>query len=187
MLTHDFDFELPKHLIAQTPLEKRENSKMLVLNKKTGEITHARFTDFSEYTQNGDCAVFNDTKVVYGRLAGKTAKNASVEITLIKCVNGGLWEALVKPGKKMLVGETAIFADGKLRCGVVDVLERGLRILNFVNTSGLDFFELLQEYGKAPLPPYIKEELPNKERYQTVYANAIGSAAAPTAGLHFTD
>lgn len=184
MQTSDFDFDLPKRLIAQTPLLRRDASKMLVVYKKTGQISHRRFTDFVEYVHSGDCVVLNDTKVIPGRLKGINSKNAAVEITLIKKRTKNVWEALVKPGRKLREGETASFADGKLSCTILSVSENGLRHIEFSHEG--DFFDILREHGKAPLPPYIKETLNDANRYQTVYSKELGSAAAPTAGLHMT-
>ncbi len=180
-----FDFKLPEELIAQTPLAKRDESKLLVLNQDSKEIEHRRFTDILEYLQKGDALVLNDTKVLPARLFGnKKDTAAKIEVLLLKQLEDDRWETLVKPGKRLRPGNELVFGDGFLTGTVVDTTEAGGRIIKFTY-EGI-FNEILDQLGKMPLPPYIKEQLEDKDRYQTVYAKNLGSAAAPTAGLHFT-
>lgn len=180
-----FDFYLPEELIAQTPLKNRAESKMLTLNRKTGEIRHHHFKDIVDYLQPGDTLVLNDTKVLPARLFGiKKETGAKIEVLLLKQLENDRWETLVKPGKKLRVGHQIIFGDGLLTGIVEDMTEVGGRIIRF-QYQGV-FNEILDQLGQMPLPPYIKEQLEDKDRYQTVYAKNLGSAAAPTAGLHFT-
>ncbi len=184
--TSDFFFDLPEELIAQTPLKDRTTSRMLVLDKKTGSITHKHFFDIIDYLDKGDCLVINDTKVLPARLFGKKkGTDAVIELLLLKRIDDKKWETLVKPGKKAKIGAEIVFKEGLLEGSIVDVLEDGNRIIEFVY-DGI-FEEILDKLGEMPLPPYIYEKLQDKDRYQTVYAKNLGSAAAPTAGLHFTD
>lgn len=184
MGTEDFNFELPDELIAQTPLEKRDSSRLLVLDKKTGSIEHKHFTNIVDYLLSGDVLVLNDTKVMPARLYGiKEKTEAAVEILMLKENNKDEWECLVKPAKRIHLGDEVIFSD-KLKAECIQIGEEGIRIFRFIY-SGI-FYEILDELGEMPLPPYIHEKLEDKNRYQTVYAKNIGSAAAPTAGLHFT-
>ena len=179
----DFNFELPEELIAQTPLLNRDKSKLLVINKEKNEIKHKSFTDIIDYLNPGDTLVINETKVMPARIYGhRKGKDERIEVLLLKR-NGDLWEALVKPGKKMKIGTEIEFSEN-LSGIVKDIKEDGQRIIEFFY-KGI-FEEILDELGQMPLPPYIHEKLENKDRYQTVYAKDYGSAAAPTAGLHFT-
>ncbi len=181
-----FDFHLPEELIAQTPLLNREESRLMVLDKETGETEDKVFKDISEYIKPGDCLVLNDTKVLPARLFGiKEDTGAKVEMLLLKQTEDDVWEVLVKPAKRVKKGTTVTFGDGKLTAVCLDELEQGGRIVKF-SYDGI-FYEVLDELGTMPLPPYIKEQLEEKDRYQTVYARERGSAAAPTAGLHFTE
>ncbi len=185
MKTKDFYYDLPEELIAQDPLEKREMSKLMVLDKKTGEIEHKVFKDVIDYINPGDCLVINDTKVLPARLYGKRVSTGGiVEILLLKRVDKDIWECLVKPGKKAKIGNKIEFGEGKLVGEIVDIVEEGNRLIKFTY-EGI-FEEILDEIGTMPLPPYIHHKLKDKNRYQTVYALNNGSAAAPTAGLHFT-
>lgn len=184
MNIEQFDFELPEELIAQTPLEKRDTSKLLVLDKKTGEIEHKHFTDIIDYLESGDTLVLNDTKVIPARLYGvKEETKALIEILLLKEVKKDTWECLVKPAKRIHVGEIVKFSN-KLSAQCTEVKDEGIRVFKLIYKGIL--YEILDELGEMPLPPYIHEKLKDKDRYQTVYAKNIGSAAAPTAGLHFT-
>ncbi len=181
----DFYFDLPQELIAQDPLEDRSASRLLVLNKTTGEVTHRHFRDIKEYLKPGDCLVINDTKVIPARLFGiKQDTGAKIEVLLLKRRENDIWETLVKPGKKAKPGTKLEFGDGRLTATVTDVVEEGNRLIQF-HYEGI-FEEILDELGQMPLPPYITHQLQDKNRYQTVYAKHEGSAAAPTAGLHFT-
>ncbi|RFU62774.1 tRNA preQ1(34) S-adenosylmethionine ribosyltransferase-isomerase QueA [Bacillus sp. V59.32b] len=181
-----FDFDLPEELIAQVPLENREQSRLMVLDKETGGIRHEVFKDVTKYFQPGDCLVLNDTRVLPARLYGsKEDTGANVEVLLLKQEDGDAWETLVKPAKRVKEGTKIVFGDGQLTASCTGVLEHGGRILDFTY-EGI-FYEILEELGSMPLPPYIKEQLDDKDRYQTVYAKERGSAAAPTAGLHFTE
>lgn len=184
MKKSDFNFDLPEELIAQTPLEKRDNSRLLHLGKLNGEIEHGHFFDIKKYLKPGDCLVLNDSRVLPARLVGARPTGGSVELVLLKDVGGGCWECLSRPGRKTKPGQEIIFGDGELTATVESVVEGGNRIIKF-HYSGV-FLEVLERLGKMPLPPYIKEELQDSERYQTVYSRELGSAAAPTAGLHFT-
>ena len=185
MKTSDFYFDLPKELIAQNPLEERSSSRLLVLNRETGERTHRIFKDVIEYLNPGDCLVINNTKVIPARLYGhKEDTQAQIEILLLKNKGNDVWETLVKPGKKAKPGSRISFGDGLLVGEVLDVVEEGNRLIRF-EYEGI-FEEILDQLGQMPLPPYITEQLKDKNRYQTVYAKHDGSAAAPTAGLHFT-
>ncbi|MCC3356582.1 tRNA preQ1(34) S-adenosylmethionine ribosyltransferase-isomerase QueA [Bacillus sp. REN16] len=181
-----FDFDLPEELIAQTPLEKREASRLMVVDKETGEITHTHFRSILSYLNEGDCLVLNDTRVLPARLYGvKEDTGAKVEVLLLKQKDGDTWETLVKPAKRVKEGTELTFGDGRLKATCTEIGDHGGRILDF-HYEGI-FFEVLDALGEMPLPPYIHEQLDDKERYQTVYAKHRGSAAAPTAGLHFTE
>ncbi|MDM5211499.1 tRNA preQ1(34) S-adenosylmethionine ribosyltransferase-isomerase QueA [Peribacillus sp. RS7] len=181
-----FDFHLPEELIAQVPLEDREASRLMVLDKGTGKLQHDVFSHITEYIKPGDCLVLNDTKVLPARLYGsKEETGAKIEVLLLKQEHDDVWETLVKPAKRIREGSTIIFGDGKLSAVCTGVLEHGGRILEF-KYEGI-FYEILEKLGEMPLPPYIKEQLDDQDRYQTVYARERGSAAAPTAGLHFTE
>ncbi|MEK3908800.1 tRNA preQ1(34) S-adenosylmethionine ribosyltransferase-isomerase QueA [Oceanobacillus sp. FSL W7-1309] len=185
MNIEDFDFDLPESLIAQTPLKDRTASRLLVLNPATKEITHQHFADIKNYFKKGDCLVLNDTRVLPARLYGvKKDTGANIEVLLLHQEEQDTWEVLTKPAKKVKVGTELIFGDGKLKATCTGLKEHGGREMKF-SYDGI-FYEVLDELGEMPLPPYIKEQLPEKERYQTVYAKEEGSAAAPTAGLHFT-
>ena len=185
MKTSDFYFDLPKELIAQDPLEDRASSRLLMVNKDTGETKHEIFRNIVDYLYPGDCLVLNNTKVLPARLLGqKEDTGAAVEILLLKRRDKDVWETLVKPGKKMRPGAKVVFGDGRLRAEVIDVMEEGNRLVRFAY-EGI-FEEVLDSLGEMPLPPYITHKLQDKNRYQTVYAKYDGSAAAPTAGLHFT-
>ena len=181
----DFNFELPQELIAQDPLEDRAASRLLVLNKETGNISHRHFRDIRQYLKKGDCLVINDTKVIPARLIGhKLGTDAKIEVLLLKRKSDNVWETLVKTGKKMKEGAEVSFGDGLLKGTVVGVVDEGNRLIQF-EYDGI-FEEILDQLGQMPLPPYITHQLKDKSRYQTVYAKHDGSAAAPTAGLHFT-
>lgn len=185
MKTDDFDFELPEHLIAQTPIDKRDESKLLILDKDTGNITHKHFLDIVDYLDENDVLVLNDTKVMPARLLGiKEKTNAHIEILLLKNIENNVYECLCKPAKRIKVGDIVDFGDGLLKAKCISSKEAGIKEFEFVY-NGI-FYEILDKLGEMPLPPYIHEKLKNKDRYQTVYAKNIGSAAAPTAGLHFT-
>ena len=182
----DFDYDLPEELIAQDPLEDRSSSRLMVLDKKTGEVHHKHFTDILEYLHPGDCLVINNTKVIPARLFGtKEGTQAKSELLLLKRKENDIGETLVKPGKKAKPGTRIIFGDGLLTGEVIDVVEEGNRLIQF-HYEGI-FEEILDQLGQMPLPPYITHQLKDKNRYQTVYAKYDGSAAAPTAGLHFTE
>lgn len=180
----DFYFYLPERLIAQTPLEKRDTSRLLHLYKTTGEIEHRHFYDVKQYLRKGDCLVLNDSRVLPARLIGARPTGGSVELVLLKDLGEGCWECLSRPGRKTKPGQEIVFGNGELTATVQSVTEGGNRIVKF-QYEGV-FLEVLERLGKMPLPPYIKEELKDAERYQTVYSRELGSAAAPTAGLHFT-
>ena len=184
MKTHDFYYDLPEELIAQTPLQQRDSSRLLVLNRETGEVTHRHFYDILEYLHPGDCLVMNDSRVLPARLLGHRPTGGAVEVLLLRDLGDKKWECLCKPGRKMQVGNEVIFGDGELSATVVEVQETGNRVVEF-HYEGI-FLEVLERLGKMPLPPYIKAELADQERYQTVYSRELGSAAAPTAGLHWT-
>ena len=185
MKTDEFDFELPEELIAQHPILERDKSRMMVLNRFTGEIEHRTFKDISKYLKKGDILVLNDTKVLPARLFGvKEETKAHIEILLLKNIQDNNWECLVKPAKRVKYGTTVSFGDGILKAKCIKVLEDGIRVFEFI-FEGV-FYEILDKLGTMPLPPYIHEQLEDKDRYQTVYAREFGSAAAPTAGLHFT-
>lgn len=185
MRTEDFDFYLPEGLIAQSPMEQRDQSRLLVMDKESGAISHRIFHNITEYLKEGDCLVLNNTKVIPARLIGQRAETGGrVEVLLLKRQSGDVWETLVKPGKKAKPGTKLLFGGGLLCAEVLEILEEGNRRIRFTY-QGI-FEEILDELGQMPLPPYITEHLEDKDRYQTVYAKYEGSAAAPTAGLHFT-
>ncbi len=190
MKKSEFYFDLPKELIAQKPLENREQSRLMVVKKNNGEIQHDKFTNILSYLKEGDCLVLNDTRVLPARLLGiKKETGAKVEVLLLAEKALNTWEALVKPGKKIRTGDVLSFGDGMLLARPLETLENSNRIIEFYNEEQTPFVfqEILDELGEMPLPHYIKEKLTEKERYQTVYAKNIGSVAAPTAGLHFTE
>ena len=185
MKTDDFDYYLPEELIAQTPLKKRDESRLMVVDRKTGEIKHEKFYNIINYLNSGDVLVLNDTKVMPARIIGeKTDTGAVIELLLLKNIDEDTWEVLAKPAKRVKVGTIISFGNGLLTCECTGIFEEGIRHVKF-SYSGI-FYEILDKLGSMPLPPYIKEKLDDKDRYQTVYAKNIGSAAAPTAGLHFT-
>ena len=185
MKTSDFSYYLPEELIAQTPLEQRDSSRLLKLDRQSGRVEHHHFYDIINYLQPGDCLVMNDSRVLPARLLGHRPTGGAVEVLLLRDLGNKQWECLCKPGRKMQVGNEVIFGNGDLTATVIEVKEDGNRIIEF-HYDGI-FLEVLERLGKMPLPPYIKEELENQERYQTVYSREVGSAAAPTAGLHFTN
>ena len=185
MKTHDFWYDLPEELIAQTPLEKRDTSRLLVLDRKTGALEHKHFYDIIDYLQPGDCLVMNDSRVLPARLLGNRPTGGAVEVLLLRDLGDKKWECLCKPGRKMQVGQEVIFGNGELTATVTAIQEDGNRVVEF-HYEGI-FLEVLERLGKMPLPPYIKAELQDRERYQTVYSREVGSAAAPTAGLHWTE
>ena len=185
MKTQDFWYDLPEELIAQTPLDKRDSSRLLVMDRETGDIAHKHFYDILDYLRPGDCLVMNDSRVLPARLIGRRPTGGAVEVLLLRDLGDKKWECLCKPGKKMQIGQEVIFEDDELTGRVVDVRDDGNRIVEFCY-EGI-FLEVLERLGKMPLPPYIKAELKDKERYQTVYSREVGSAAAPTAGLHWTN
>ena len=185
MKTDDFDYELPERLIAQTPLEKRDDSKLMILDRKTGEIIHETFHNIINYLDKDDVLVLNDTKVIPARIIGeKEDTKAVIELLLLRNIENNEWLCLAKPAKRIKTGTIISFGNGKLKAKCLEVLDEGIRKIEFIY-NGI-FYEILDELGSMPLPPYIKEKLEDKDRYQTVYAKNNGSAAAPTAGLHFT-
>ena len=185
MNLHDFSYDLPQELIAQDPLEDRSSSRLMLLDKNTGAIQHKIFKDIVDYINPGDCLVLNNTKVIPARLMGvREGTGASIEVLLLKRRENDIWEVLVKPGKKARPGDRIVFGEGRLTAEVLDVVEDGNRLIRFYY-DGV-FEAVLDELGQMPLPPYITHKLQDKNRYQTVYAKYEGSAAAPTAGLHFT-
>lgn len=187
MKTSDFFYELPQELIAQTPVEPRDSSRLLVLNKSDGSVEHRVFRDLTDYLNAGDCLVINDTRVIPARIYGvKKETGAVVEFLLLKQKENNVWECLCKPGKRAKEGAGFTFGEGLVGCDVIDVTSDGNRIIKF-NCDSKEIYNILDKIGKMPLPPYITEELKNGERYQTVYSKELGSAAAPTAGLHFTE
>ena len=185
MKKSDFYFDLPKELIAQTPLDQRDQSKMMHINKNTGAVEHRHFYELPNMLHEGDCLVLNDSRVLPARLIGTRPTGGNVEVLLLRDLGDSKWECLTKPGKKTRTGTEIAFGNGQLKCEVIEVLDNGNRIVKF-QYDGI-FLEILESLGKMPLPPYIKEELEDSERYQTVYSRELGSAAAPTAGLHFTN
>lgn len=184
MKTSDFFYDLPPELIAQTPLQRRDGSRLMVLDKRTGAVGHYHFYDLPQFLRPGDCLVMNDSRVLPARLIGRRETGGACEVLLLIDRGEKTWECLVRPGKKLRAGAKLTFGEGKLTAEVTQVLEDGNRLVRF-DYDGI-FLELLEELGRMPLPPYIKEELQDQERYQTVYSRVVGSAAAPTAGLHFT-
>ena len=184
MKTHDFWYDLPEELIAQTPLLQRDTSRLCVLNRENGHIEHKHFFDILEYLQPGDCLVMNDSRVLPARLLGHRPTGGAAELLLLKDLGNKQWECLAKPGRKLQEGQQVVFGDGELTATVTQVKDDGNRIVTF-HYEGI-FLEVLERLGKMPLPPYIKAELQDQERYQTVYSKEVGSAAAPTAGLHWT-
>ncbi|MBE6924385.1 MAG: tRNA preQ1(34) S-adenosylmethionine ribosyltransferase-isomerase QueA [Ruminococcaceae bacterium] len=185
MKTHDFYYDLPEELIAQTPLEQRDTSRLMVLDRVSGQVSHKYFYDVIDYLQPGDCLVMNDSRVLPARLLGHRPTGGAVEVLLLRDLGDKKWECLCKPGRKMQVGNEVIFGNGELTATVTAVQDDGNRVVEF-HYEGI-FLEVLERLGKMPLPPYIKAELADQERYQTVYSREVGSAAAPTAGLHFTN
>ena len=185
MKTRDFWYDLPEELIAQTPLEKRDTSRLLVLDRQTGAVSHRHFYDIIDYLKPGDCLVMNDSRVLPARLLGHRPSGGAVELLLLKDLGDKKWECLAKPGKMLREGQEVVFGNGELTATVLTVKEDGNRIVEFY-FEGI-FLEVLERLGKMPLPPYIKAELQDQERYQTIYSREVGSAAAPTAGLHFTN
>ena len=185
MRTQDFWYDLPEELIAQTPLQQRDSSRLLVLDKDSGEYQHRHFYDIIDYLHPGDCLVMNDSRVLPARLLGHRPTGGAVEVLLLRDLGDKKWECLCKPGRKMQVGNHVVFGNGELTATVVAVQDDGNRVVEF-HYEGI-FLEVLERLGKMPLPPYIKAELQDQERYQTVYSKEVGSAAAPTAGLHFTN
>ena len=185
MKTSDFNFDLPQELIAQTPIEKRDTSRLLVLNKENGEVAHKHFYDLPSFLKPGDCLVLNNSRVLPARLFGRRSGGGACEVLLLIDRGDKVWECLVRPGKKLRTGAKISFGEGELTAEIVGEVEGGNRLVRF-DYEGI-FLETLERLGKMPLPPYIKEELEDSERYQTVYSKVVGSAAAPTAGLHFTE
>ena len=185
MKTKDFWYDLPEELIAQTPLQQRDSSRLMVLDRETGEVSHKHFYEIIDYLNPGDCLVMNDSRVLPARLLGSRPTGGAVELLLLRDLGDKKWECLAKPGRKLQVGQQVIFGGGELTATVAEVKEDGNRIVEF-HYEGI-FLEVLERLGKMPLPPYIKAELTDQERYQTVYSRHTGSAAAPTAGLHFTN
>ena len=186
MKLEEFDYNLPEELIAQTPIKQRDASRLMVLDKKNGELVHKHFYDIIDYLNPGDTLVLNDTKVLPARLIGeKVSTKAVIEVLLLKNKEGDTWECLVKPARRIHVGDVVSFGDGLLKLTCTEVKDEGIRVFD-ASYEGI-FYELLDKLGTMPLPPYIHEKLEDKDRYQTVYAKEIGSAAAPTAGLHFTE
>ena len=184
MKTSDFSYDLPEELIAQTPLDRRDASRLLVLDKTTGAREHRHFSDIAEYLVPGDLLVLNDSRVIPARLLGARETGGAAELLLLNEKDDGRWECLARPGKRLKVGSKVIFGEGELTAFIDEVLPDGNRIVRF-EYDGI-FLEVLEKLGRMPLPPYIKKELQDGERYQTVYSKNLGSAAAPTAGLHFT-
>ena len=185
MKTHDFWYDLPEELIAQTPLQQRDTSRLCVLDRITGDVSHKHFYDIVDYLKPGDCLVMNDSRVLPARLLGHRPTGGAVELLLLKDLGNKQWECLAKPGRKLQEGQEVIFGDGELTATISQVKDDGNRVVTF-HYDGI-FLEVLERLGKMPLPPYIKAELQDQERYQTVYSREVGSAAAPTAGLHFTN
>ncbi|MEA4826972.1 MAG: S-adenosylmethionine:tRNA ribosyltransferase-isomerase, partial [Clostridium sp.] len=186
MKVTDFDFYLPEELIAQHPLEKRDESRLMIVDRKSGNIQHKIFKNIIERLSDGDCLVLNNTRVLPARLIGeKEGTGGRMEFLLLKRIDKNLWETLVKPGKRAKIGSRFVFGGGELKAEVKEIGEEGSRVVEF-QYDGI-FEEVLDRLGQMPLPPYITEKLEDKERYQTVYSKEVGSAAAPTAGLHFTE
>jgi len=182
--THDFWYDLPEELIAQTPLEQRDTSRLLVLDRENGSVSHKHFYDILDFLKPGDCLVMNDSRVLPARLLGNRPTGGAVELLLLKDLGNKQWECLAKPGRKLREGQEVVFGNGELTATILNVKDDGNRVVEF-HFDGI-FLEVLERLGKMPLPPYIKAELADQERYQTVYSREVGSAAAPTAGLHFT-
>ena len=185
MKVSEFNYNLPEELIAQVPIQKRDESRLMVLNRENQTIEHKTFKDIIDYLQPGDCLVRNNTKVIPARIYGKKETGANVEFLLLNNIEGDIWECIVRPGNKLHIGTKVIFGEGLLKADILDTMEGGTRKVKF-SYNGI-FNEILDQIGLMPLPPYIHEELKDKDRYQTVYAKYRGSAAAPTAGLHFTE
>jgi len=186
MKLKDYFFELPEELIAQEPIKERDTSRLLVMNKNTGDVSHKNFKDITNYLESGDCLVLNDTRVLPARLYGeKELSGGKIEFVLIKRMNGDIWEVILKPGRKAKIGSRFVFGEGILKAEVIDIVDEGNRLVRF-EYDGI-FEQILDKIGMVPLPPYITKRLEDKERYQTVYSKIKGSAAAPTAGLHFTN
>ncbi len=185
MKTKDFWYDLPENLIAQTPLSQRDSSRLMVLDRNSGKISHRHFYDIVEYLRPGDCLVMNDSRVLPARLLGRRPTGGAAELLLLRDLGHNRWECLAKPGRKLQEGQEVVFGNGELTAKVQSVLDDGNRVVEFFY-EGI-FLEVLERLGNMPLPPYIKAELQDKERYQTVYSREVGSAAAPTAGLHFTN
>jgi len=183
--TSDFNYYLPEELIAQTPLERRDTSRLLHLDRVTGEVSHRHFYDLPDYLREGDCLVLNDSRVLPARLIGRRETGGAIEVVLLRDMGDGVWECLTRPGRKTKPGTKLVFGEDELNATVTDSAEGGNKLLKF-EYEGI-FLEVLERLGKMPLPPYIKTELEDQERYQTVYSRETGSAAAPTAGLHFTE
>jgi len=183
--THDFWYDLPEELIAQTPLEKRDSSRLLVMDRQTGEVKHQHFYNIIDYLMPGDCLVMNDSRVLPARLLGHRPTGGAVELLLLRDLGDKKWECLAKPGRKLQAGQKVLFGNGELTATIVAGQDDGNRVVEF-HYEGI-FLEVLEHLGKMPLPPYIKAELQDQERYQTVYSKSVGSAAAPTAGLHWTN
>ncbi|MEF9853924.1 MAG: tRNA preQ1(34) S-adenosylmethionine ribosyltransferase-isomerase QueA [Hydrogenoanaerobacterium sp.] len=187
MKTSDFFYELPQELIAQTPIEPRNQSRLLCLNGDTGELSHHHFYNLTELLNAGDALIINDSRVLPARLYGKKSESGGgIEVLLLEQKEKDVWEVLVRPGKKAKTGASFVFGDGALKGEVLQTVEGGNRLMRFTYAEGENFYSILEQIGQMPLPPYITEKLKDKERYQTVYSHEIGSAAAPTAGLHFT-
>ena len=187
MKTSDFYYDLPQELIAQTPIEPRDQSRLMVVDKNTGEVTHKIFKDLIDYLNPNDCLILNDTRVIPARIYGvKKETGAVVEFLLLKQSENNVWECLCKPGERAKIGTEFVFGEGLVECEVVDITDDGNRKIQF-KCDSKEIYTILDKIGKMPLPPYITEELKNGERYQTVYSRELGSAAAPTAGLHFTN
>ena len=184
MKTSDFDYQLPEELIAQTPLERRDASRLMTLDKVTGQIGHHHFYDLPDFLRPGDCLVMNDSRVLPARLIGHRPTGGACEVLLLTDRGERRWECLVRPGRRLRPGAQVIFGDGQLTASILEELDDGKRLVHF-HYQGI-FLEILEQLGRMPLPPYIKAELQDNERYQTVYSKVVGSAAAPTAGLHFT-
>ncbi len=185
MKKSDFFFDLPPELIAQTPIEPRDHSRLLHLSKESGEVSHHHFYDITSFLRPGDLLVVNDSRVLPARIYGTNQKGSPIEILLLNSREKDIWEMLVKPGKRAKIGSVLTFGDGLLEGEIIDITDEGNRICRFTY-KGSNIYEVLDRIGQMPLPPYITEKLEDKERYQTVYSNEVGSAAAPTAGLHFT-
>ena len=184
MKVSDFNYDLPEELIAQVPIEKRDESRLMILDRQKHTIEHKKFKDIIDYLEPGDCLVRNNTKVIPARIYGKKETGANVEFLLLNNIEGDIWECIVRPGNKLHIGTKVIFGDGILQAEILDIMPGGTRKVKF-HYKGI-FNEILDKIGLMPLPPYIHEELKDRDRYQTVYAKYDGSAAAPTAGLHFT-